>query len=204
MDEHLERNLRASGVEADLIDGELARHDHAREAERSKQPDRERRRRGHLRRCVDLQVLADRLREERDRGILDDDRIDPSGGDPAEQLLDDGQLGLEHERVHGDVEASAGAVDPRDDLGEPVAREVHGTGACVEPVIETEINRVRACGEGGRERVAVTSGSQDLGAAHSGATFLGSVPYHVRSGNPSIRRTLGACSPLALRIPTSL
>jgi hypothetical protein len=57
-------------------------------------------------------------------------------------------------------------VHPGDHLGERVARKVLRARASVESVVEAEINGVRTCRERCSQRVAVTSGGQDLGAAH--------------------------------------
>jgi hypothetical protein len=38
---------------------------------------------------VDLEGRAHRARDAGDRGILDDDRVGPGGGDAADELLDD-------------------------------------------------------------------------------------------------------------------
>ena len=204
VDEHLERDRGPGRVGADLVDRQLARDHHPGQAEVRQQPDGERARRGHLGGGVDLEVGAHRARDPGDRGILDDDGVDARGRDAPQQLLDDGQLGLEHEGVERDVQPGAGAVDPRGDLVQAVGREVRGPGAGVEAVVEPEVDRVSAGGEGGREGVAVAGGGENLGAAHAGATFAGSVPYHAWSWKPSRTRVLALPKTLALRIPLSL
>jgi hypothetical protein len=198
VNEHLEGNRRALGVRADLVDRELAWDDDAREPELGEQRRGERRGRRHLRRTVGLERGAQRTRDQRDRGILHDDRVDAGGRDAPDQLLDDWQLRLEDERVERDVGLRAGAMDPGDDLGERVAREVRGTRAGVEAIVEAEVNGVGTGGEGGCHRIAIARRRQDLGAAHRGATLLGSVPYHDRSENPQsfllLQRSRGLAS----------
>ncbi len=197
--EDLELDRSARPVAADLVDGELARHDDARQPELAEQADRERARRGHLGRRVDLERGTDRTREQRDGGILDDDRVDPGGGDAPDQLLDDRELGLEHERVERDVRAGPGAVNPRDDLGERRRWEVLGTRARVESVVETEVDSVGAGSERRGQRVAVTGGRQNFGAAHRGRKPFGqrSIPRSGREG--STKRT--TCLPFTLALP---
>jgi hypothetical protein len=115
---------------------------------------------------VHLESGTGRARDQGDRRVLHDDRVDACGGHASDQRLDDRQLGLEHERVQRDVEAGASAVNPRDDLREGVGGEVDRAGPGVEAVVEAEIDRVGTGSEGGGEGVAVTGGGEDLGAAH--------------------------------------
>ena len=176
MHEHLELDRRGRAIGADLVDRELAWHDDAREAERLEQRYRERARCGHLGRRVDLERGTDPARDESDRGVLDDDRIDAGSRDAPDQLLDRRELGLEHERVERDVEPRARAMDPAHDLGEAGRREVVGASPRVEPVIESEVHGVGAGGECGREGIAIASGRQNLGAAHRQRNLSGSVP----------------------------
>ncbi len=130
---------------------------------------------------MDLERRTDGTGEQRDGRILDDDRVRPGRRDAPDELFDDRQLGLEHEGVERDVDARAGAMHPRDDLGEPRGRKVLGPGARVEAVVETEVDRVGAGGERRGEGVVVARGCEDLRTArHRGAVVVenlsGSVP----------------------------
>ena len=113
-------------------------------------------------------MRAERPGEQRDRRVLDDDRVHASGRDPPDQLLDDRQLGLEHQRVERDVRARVGAMNQLDDGGEAIRRKVGGAGARVEAVVETEVDRIGTGSERRGKGRAITGGRENFGTTHGG------------------------------------
>ena len=131
---------------------------------------------------MDLERRRDPARQQGDRRVLNDDRVDAGRGDPPDQLLDRRELGLEYQRVERDVDPRATAMDAGDDLAKAGRWKVLGPRTCVEAVVEPEVDRIGAGRERGGEGIAVARGRQDLGAAHGAQPNLsGSVPYHTKT-----------------------
>jgi hypothetical protein len=136
---------------------------------------------------------AQRAREQRHRGVLDDQRVDPGGGRGPHDPLDRGQLGLEHQRVERQVAARAGAVDLPHHRRQIVDAKVVGAGARVPALVDAEVHRVGARGERGGQR---------RGAAGSGARIAASrwriLPRVARISQGRGRRSAIACNEVDL------
>jgi hypothetical protein len=119
----------------------------------------------HLGRRVELERRAHRARDRGHRGVLHDQRVDPRRGGGPHHPLDGGQLGLEDERVQGQVAAGAGGVDLRHHRRQIGQREVVGPGSRVPALVDAEVDRVGAGGQRRSQGRRAAGRRQDLAAA---------------------------------------
>ena len=110
VDEHFKLAIGLGADGADLVEGQLARHHDAADAETLREADAIGAGDAHLRAAVDFEAGRDLPREFHDAKVLDDDGIGASLGDGCEgarRLLD---FGIEEKRVESDVSLDAAPV----------------------------------------------------------------------------------------------
>jgi hypothetical protein len=113
---------------------------------------------------VDLERRGHGPREQRDRRVLHDERVDAGSGRGADVVLDHGELVFEHQRVERQVQPRARAVDAVRELRQAIDAEVGRPRPGVQAPVEPQVHSVGARGERGREGVVVARGGQDLWA----------------------------------------
>ncbi len=160
--EALELEIRLRGHRADLLDGELAREDHARDTQRTRHRGRLGRRDGHLGGRVQRQLRADLAGQPGDSQVLHEDRVGARAGDGSQRLLRDRQLAIEHQRVEGDESLDAFLVQEVEDPRQIRRLEVVRAGPCVEAAAQAEVDRVRPGGHRGLQALLVAGGREQL------------------------------------------
>ena len=111
----------------------------------------------HLGGCVELHVRGDLAGHFREAEILDDEGIDPGGGDGAELLLGGFQLAGENQGVHRDEAFDAVLVEIPHQLREVILAEIVGAEPCIK-LGQAEVNRVRPGGDSCFRTVPVSCG----------------------------------------------
>ena len=118
VDERLHLRLGAVADGGDLAHAQLATDDDALASELAREFGALGGGDGHLGGTVDGEVGRDAADELDEADVLDDDGVDASLGDGADERLSLGELLVEDEDVHGDEAADAALVEEGDDVGE--------------------------------------------------------------------------------------
>ncbi|EAU63271.1 hypothetical protein STIAU_0116, partial [Stigmatella aurantiaca DW4/3-1] len=162
VDEDLQLDLRLPSQPADLRRGQFAGDDGAAEPQPLGEPHPFRAGERHLRGGMQLELGADRPGQQGHRRILHDECIHPGRGRPPDQVLDEGQLGLEHQGIQGKIGPGTRPVDEGERLGKAGQGEIIGASTCIESFIEPEVDGIRATGEGGPEGLKIPRGGEDF------------------------------------------
>ncbi len=162
VNEHLQFDRGLAADLGDLGNRQLAGEHHSADSKCFRHPDALATGQRHLRRGVNGQFRANRLRQSSHAEVLHQQGVDTGRYGQTDHPLDLFQLVGECQGVDRQIASHAPAAQECHQFFEPLGRDVRGPGPGVEPCLQAEVDRVGAVFHGCLGAIEIAGGSEQL------------------------------------------